>query len=116
MAKLTKKQREVFERFARNILVATLVQRLQEEGTEIGAEDLDKINKVVDTADVSSLTQAAGEKMLELVEFPVFVKVEKFLTSPDAKQALYAAQQVGIAVQEEVYEALNEIFGETPAA
>lgn len=111
---LTKKQREFFDRFSRNILVNTLIMRLDQAGMALTDEDVAKINLVVDSADVSSISKAASEKLLEKVDFATLVKVEKFLTAPETKKALDAAQEVGIAVQVEVYDTLNQLFSESP--
>lgn len=118
MAKIPKAQREFFDRFSKNILVNTLLLQLQNEGTETSPELVQKIVAVIDGAEVAALATAVREKMLELVEFKTLQKVEKFLTSPEAVQAMTAAQQVGILVQEEIYAVLRTVVSqdeETPS-
>lgn len=112
MKKLTKKQVEFFDNFARNMLVNTLLIKLDSEGRLPPQEVQDQIAAIIATADVSVLSKAVGEKLLEEVDFAVLVKVEKFLNSPEAKKAMVAAQKVGAAVEEEIYDVLNEIFTE----
>ena len=109
---LTKKQREFFDRFSRNILVNTVVLRLEQQGTILDQDTLDNVNKAVESIDITSLVESAGEKLLERVDFATLVKVEKFLTNPETQKALTAAQEVGIAVQVEVYEILSQLFAE----
>lgn len=116
MAKATKAQRDFFDTFSKNVLVNSLLIKLESEGTTLPQETVQQIIAVIDASDVSVLSQALGDKMLELVDFKTLVKVEKFLNSPEAKQALAAAQQVGAMVQDEVYAVLGEIFAVPPEA
>lgn len=111
----TKKQKEFFDRFARNMLTNTLVLRLQQSGEELDQETIDKITVVVDSSDVSELSNAIGTKLLELVDFALLLKAEKFFNMPDTKKALEAAQAVGIAVQTELHRTLEELFTPTAA-
>lgn len=114
MAKATKAQRDFFDKFSRNIVVNTLLIQLEKEGTVCPPETVQKIVAVVEQADVSLLSQAVGDKLLELVDFKTLQKVERFLTSEEAKRAMTAAQTVGAVVQDEIYAVLGEIFKEDP--
>ncbi len=114
MPKITK-QRAAFDDFARTMLKCTLVQKLQEGGNELSEDFLQKIDIVISNADVSSLSKTSEEEMLKRLDFKTFEKVEKMLGSEDVKKTLIAAQEVGAAVQVEIYAVLNELFGETPA-
>ena len=113
--KLTKEQVAFFDTFAKNILANTLIIKMENEGQHVSPELQQQIIAAISISDVSLLSKAVGDKLLELVSFETLVEVEKFLNSPEARQAMIAAQQVGELVQEEIFVVLNEIFGETPA-
>lgn len=101
-----------FERFAKNILTNTVLIQLSEGGNTITDELSSSVKQVIDSKDCSSLTNAVGVALLERVEYKVLVKVEKFLVSEDARQAMIAAQEVGNLVQEEVFDLLRDFLEE----
>lgn len=110
MAKVTK-QRAAFDSFARTMLKCTLVNKLEEGSGPLAPDMVAKIDQVIEAADVSVLSQTAEEEMLKRVDFKTFQKVEKLLSSDEVKDTLVAAQEVGAAVQVEIYAVLNELFG-----
>lgn len=110
--KLTKEQVAFFDTFARNILVNTLIIKMESEGQHVTEELQAQIFAAISVADVSLLSKAVGDKLLELVEFETLVQVEKFLTSPEARKAMRAAQEVGALVQDEIFAVLANVFSE----
>lgn len=112
MAKLTKVQVEFFDKFSRNILTNTLLIKLEGEGNLPSQEVQDQIALIIGAADVSLLSQAVSDKLLTMVDFKTLQKVEKFLNSQEARQAMIAAQQVGALVETEIFAVLSDIFAE----
>lgn len=105
--------RPFFERFAKNILTNTVLIQFSEAGTVVTPELGEAVKQVIDSKDCSSLTEAVGVALLERVEYKTLLKVEKFLVSPDARQAMLAAQEVGNLVEQEVYDMLQEFLSES---
>ena len=110
MAKLTKKQREFFDKFSRNILANTILMDINAKGHEVTDEVAERVVDIVSRQDVTTLSEAVGKALLEKVPFATLVKVEKFLNTDEAKDAMKAAQEVGAAVQDELYALVHEMF------
>jgi phage-related baseplate assembly protein len=99
-----------FERFAKNIITNTVLIQLSEAGNTITDDLSQTVQEAVNGQDVSSLTEAVGVALLERVEYKTLVKVEKFLVSEDARQAMTAAQEVGNLVQQEVFDLIEVLL------
>lgn len=115
MAKLTKAQKEFFDKFAKNILTNTILMDMGTKGFDVTDEVVEQVQKLVDQQNVDSLVNAVGAALLERVEFKTLVKVEKFLNTEEARTAMQAAQEVGASVQEELYGLIHDMFTAAPS-
>lgn len=97
--KLNKAQREFFGAFSRNAVSNILGPVLAYKGVEITDEQL---AGVVDTIDMSTLTQAIAEAFMERVDFKTLVKVDRFMKGDEFMSVVAASSEVNAAVQSEL--------------
>lgn len=97
--KLNKAQREFFGAFSRNAVSNILGPVLAYKGVEITDEQL---AGVVDTIDMSTLTQAIAEAFMERVDFKTLVKVDRFMRGDEFMSVVAASSEVNAAVQAEL--------------
>lgn len=107
MSKLTKAQKEFYGVVARQAVHNILRPILEFRGVEIDDEGFDK---VVDTIDLSDLTNQIGLAFNERVEFTTMKRVDKFLKSEDYIQVMTAFGEVNALVQAALIETVAPLI------
>lgn len=97
--KLTKAQKEFFGAFASNAVENILGPVLEFKGVEITAE---QVHAVVETLDLTELTNAIGRAFMDRVDFKTIVKVDKFMKGDEFTSVVLASSEVNAMVQGEL--------------
>lgn len=97
--KLTKAQREFFAPFTRDAVLNLLV-------SQINPQHMDTVlpvaTEVLDSTDLSQLSQAVGEGFMEVIDFKTLKSVDKFMKSEQYQKAVEASAVVIAGLHEQI--------------
>lgn len=99
MQKLTKTQKEFFTEFSRQSVSEVLVPVLAQH-EQLSEVPYDLIRSMVETLDLSELSDAVGKEFLARVDFKTLKKVDTFVRSDDFQKVALAGAEVNYAVHE----------------
>lgn len=101
--RLTKAQREFFDKVTKDIVRLMLVLGLE-------PEDFKEVEDLIDEVDLSKLTELVGQQYLERISFTELKRVERFTQSEEYKKVQTVGAEVGDAIKETLVEAVRDVI------